>query len=349
MPNRINVHTSSAHRIACMLSLRTATLTKANCSGLSLYRALLKQSSALHVGGSNEHSPSKSSDLLSSLVQFRFHQDRKLKSPTQIANGLKAGYEALDLLDACNKSFPSAPAQLKSLLESTAAQAEYTSAYRAALAAARSPTSPQKLSKIAHLKAIATKANSTRYPWSKPVLERPLPLDEIKGGKRRVPNLVSAQGIPFLRYSKPQPISLSRVIRQKQDWDQRKWTQQESLKGDMVIAQWEDEWDEIVAGQMAEEHGQGNGKVRSPRDSDGREGAGGREASWKHEMVVAEGELYQQIKQSDWKNAEMGRKMWEIVVKERELAAQEKREAKIQRRIERKAAAAATAAAATAV
>jgi hypothetical protein len=33
--------------------------------------------------------------------------------------------------------------------------------------------------------------------------------------------------------------------------------------------------------------------------------------------------------------------MWEIVVKERELAAQEKREAKIQRRIERKAAAAA--------
>jgi hypothetical protein len=65
-------------------------------------------------------------------------------------------------------------------------------------------------------------------------------------------------------------------------------------------------------------------------------------------MVVAEGELYQQIKESDWKNAEMGRKMWEIVVKERELAAQEKREAKIQRRIERKAAAAAMTAVAAA-
>jgi hypothetical protein len=324
--------------------LRTATLTKANCSGLSLYRALLKQSSALHVVGSNEHSPSKSSGVLSSLVQFRFHQDRKLKSPTQIANGLKAGYEVLDLLHACNKNFPSALAQLKSLLESTAAQAEYTSAYRAALAAARSPTSPQKLSKIAHLRAIATKANSTRYPWSKPVLERPLPLDEIRGGKRRVPNLVSAQGIPFLRYSKPQPISLSRIIRQKQNRDQKKWTQLEGLKGDIVIAQWEDEWDEIVARQMAEKHGRGKGKLRSPRDSDGGEEAGGCEASWKHEMVVAEGELYRQIKESDRKNAEMGRKMWEIVVKERELAAQEKREAKIQRRIERKAAAAAAAA-----
>jgi hypothetical protein len=181
------------------------------------------------------------------------------------------------------------------------------------------------------------------------VLERPLRLDEIRGGKRRVPNLVSAQGIPFRRYSKPQPISLSRVIRQKQDRDQKKWTQQESLKGDIVIAQWEDEWDEIVAELKAEEQGQGRGKVRLPRDSDAGEEAGGREASWKHEMVVAEGELYQQIKESDWKNAEMGRKMWEIVVKERELAAQEKREAKIQRRIERKATAAATMAAAAAV
>jgi hypothetical protein len=327
---------------------RAAILTNAYCAGLSLYRALLRQSSALHVGGSSEYSPSKSSDVLSSLVRFRFHQDRKLKSPTQIANGLKAGYEALDLLHACNKNSPSALAQLKSLLESTAAQAEYTSAYRAALAAARSPTSPQKLSKIAHLRAIATKANSTRYPWSKPVLERPLPLDEIKGGKRRVPNLVSAQGIPFLRYSKPQPISLSRVIRQKQDRDQKKWTRQESLKGDIIIAQWEDEWDEIVAGLKAEEQARGKGNVRPPLDSDGRKEAGGPEASWKHEMVVAEGELYQQIKRNDWKNAEMGRKMWEIVVKERELAAQEKREAKIQRRIERKAAAAAAAVAAVA-
>ena len=141
---------------------------------------------------------------------------------------------------------------------------------------------------------------------------------------------------------------MSRVIRQKQDREQKKWTQQESLKRDIVIAQWEDEWDEIVAEQKAAEQARGRGKVRSPRDSDGREEAGGVEASWKHEIVVAEGELYQQIKLSDWKNAELGRKMWEIVVKERELAAQEKREAKIQRRIERKVATAATAAAAAA-
>jgi hypothetical protein len=247
----------------------------------------------------------------------------------------------LDLIHACNKKSLTALAQLKSLLECTALHAEHTTAYRAALAAARSPTSPQKLSKIAHLKAVATKANSTRYPGSKPVLQRPLPLSEIKGGKRRVPDLISARGVPFLRYSKPQPISLSRVIRQKQDRDQKKWTQQEGLKSDIVFAQWEDEWDGIVEAQTVEEHCQTQSKLTPSQASEGDAGDGVREESWKHEIVLAEGELYRQIKESGMKNAELGRKMWEIVVKERELAAQEKREAKIQRRIQRKAAAAA--------
>jgi hypothetical protein len=285
------------------------------------------------------------SEVLSNLVRFRFRDDRKLQSPTRIVNGLKAGYAALDLVHACSKS-STALGQLKSLVESIASRAEYNTAYRAALDAARSPTSLQKFAKIAHLRAVATKANSTRYPGSKPVLQRPLPLSEIKGGKRRVPNLISAQGVPFLRYSKPQPISLSRVIRQKQERDQKKWSQQEGLKTDIVIAQWEDEWDDVVEAQMAEEHCQAQGQLKPREESKGPAEFYGREESWRHEVVVAESELYRKIKESDWNNAELGRKMWEIVVKERELAAQEKREAKIQRRIERKAAAAAAAAAA---
>ena len=297
----------------------------------------------MHIDDSNDDSRSKASETLSNLVQFRFRQDRKLQSPTQIINGLKAGYAALDLVHACNNNSPTALTQLKSLLETTASQADYTTAYRAALAAARSPTSPQKLAKIAHLRAVATKASSARYPGSKPVLERPLPLSEIKGGKRRVPNLISAQGVPFLRYSKPQPISLSRVIRQKQERDQKKLTQQEGLKTDVFIAQAEDKWDEIVKSQMSEEQRQLRGTLKSAQESNGTGDDEGQEQSWKHEIVIAEAELYQQMKETTWENAEMGRKMWEIVVKERELAAQEKREAKIRRRIERKAAAAAAA------
>lgn len=345
MPSHINVHASSAHRLACKtLILETQCSQLTNCAGISLYRALLRQSHALHVVESNEGSRSKAAEVLSNLVRFRFREDCKIQSPTQIVNGLKAGYAALDLVHACNHNSSTALSQLKNLLESTASRAEHTTAYRAALAAARSPTSPKKLAKIAHLRAVATKANSTRYPGSKPILQRPLPLSEIKGGKRRVPNLISAQGVPFLRYSKPQPISLSRVIGQKQERDQRKWTQREGLAADTIIAQWEDEWDEAVQAQMAKEQGRGQ---RSLKPADKLKGSGetnDQEERWKYEIVSAERELYRQIKENDRKNAELGRTMWEIVVKERELAAQEKREAKIQRRIERKAAAAAAAA-----
>jgi hypothetical protein len=290
---------------------------------------------------SNDSSRSKAAEVISNLVRFRFREDCKIRSPTQIVNGLKAGYAALDLIHACNHNSSTASSQLKTLIESTASRAEQTTTYRAALAAALSPTSPRKLNKIAHLRAVATKANSTRYPGSKPVLQRPLPLSEIKGGKRRVPNLISAQGVPFLRYSKPQPISLSRVIGQKQQRDQKKWTQREDLTADTIIAQWEDKWDEVVQAQMAKEQGRAQSNPKLAETLEGLREANGQEQSWKYEIVSAERELYWQIKENDRRNADLGRAMWEIVVKERELAAQEKREAKIQRRIERKAAAAA--------
>ena len=181
------------------------------------------------------------------------------------------------------------------------------------------------------------------------MLQRPLPLSEIKGGKRRVPNLISAHGVPFLRYSKPQPISLSRVIRQKQKRDQKKWTQREGLAIDTTIAQWEDEWDGAVQAQGAQEQGTRQSQLKLVEKLDDSGEANGQEGSWTYEIVSADRKLSRQIKEHDRNNAELGRTMWGIVVKERELAAQEKREAKIQRRIERKAAAAAAAVSAAAI
>ena len=151
--------------------------------------------------------------------------------------------------------------------------------------------------------------------------------------------MISVQGLPFLRYSKPQPISLSRVLRQMQDRDQTKADQQDNFKSDVVIAQWEDEWDDFVETQLAEERGLVEDKLECAQEPKSSAIYDGQEESWRREVVIAERDIRQQIKEYDRKNAEMGRKMWAIVVKERELAAQEKRQAKIQRRIERKAAA----------
>ena len=174
------------------------------------------------------------------------------------------------------------------------------------------------------------------------MLERPLPLSEIKSGRRRVPNLVSAQGIPFLRYSKPQPVSLSRVLRQKQSWTLQKWEQKKELEYDLVIANWEDQWDDIIERQISEETSQEEESEEStlfePQDFDSREEDWGDRMSWNYAVRMAEEEITQKIMAKDQLNAAMGAKMWEIVLKERELAAQEKIATRDQRRIERKAA-----------
>ena len=309
-----------------------------NHAGISLYRALLKQCSAIKLTNFGHSDSLANANTLSSLVRFRFQHDRSLLSPSKIANGIKAGYSVLDLLYACNRDDQSASNQIKNIIGSTAAQAKWLSAYRNALASERSPTSPSKLGKIAHLKAGALKVNNTRYHESKPILERPLPLSEIRGGRRNVPELIATHGVPFLRYSKPQPASLSRIIRQRGQRHQKWWTQKEELEADRKIAEWEDDWDEIVEAQAADERTlklyntpswqwpYGSGKVERS------------EETWSHEPHMAETEVMQRIRDEDRYYADLGKKMWEVVVKERELAVQEKREAKIQKRTDRKAA-----------
>ncbi len=312
-------------------------------AGLSLYRALLKQCSAFELlNVAHSDSPTKV-NVLSSLVQFRFQHDRSILSPSKIANGVKAGYSALDLLHAYNKGDQSASNRVKALIESTATQAKWLLTYRTALANARSLTSPAKLGKIAHLQAGASKANKTRYPESKPILERPLPLSEIKGGKRHVPELIAAHGVPFLRYSKPQPVSLSRIIRQRGRRHQKWWTQKEELEADRKVAEWEDEWDDIVEDQAADERRPNHYNTAPWQWSYGSGKVDRSESTWSYEVQVAENEVMQTIRAEDRYYADMGKKMWEVVIKERELAAQEKREAKAQKRIERKAAVAAAA------
>jgi len=178
-------------------------------------------------------------------------------------------------------------------------------------------------------------------------LERPLPLSEIRGGKRHVPQLIAAKGVPFLRYSKPQPVSLGRVIRQRGRRHKGLWTKKEELEADRRIAEWEDDWDDIVEAQMVDERTPKQYKTTSWQWSYGSGKVENSEDTWSYEVQMAEEEVMQKIRTEDRYYAEMGKKMWDIVVKERELAAQEESQDKIQRRIERKAAAAMAAIAAS--
>lgn len=255
-------------------------------------------------------------------MRYRFHRDRKLVSLKLVANGLNAGYAMLDLVHACNDKNGDALTKLASLVESTTVQAEQAAAWRFTLRSLKKPVpSSATLAKVRHINAVADKANHVRYPGSKPILERPLPLSEIRGGTRRVPNLVTAHGIPFLRYSKPQPISLSRVIRQKVLWNERNWTSRGVLEEKIILAGFEDEWDRI----LEREHG--------VMDADSEDAtAVFAESSWTEELRDSDAALFEAIRVRDSKCAEMGEKMWEIVKREKALKRQEKMERRVARK-----------------
>lgn len=72
----------------------------------------------------------------------------------------------------------------------------------------------------------------------------------IGGSKRRAPNLTSSCGFPLLRYKKPQPKNLSRILRYKITSRSKLLDQLEALNCSALRAFREDEWDTLVAEHM---------------------------------------------------------------------------------------------------
>jgi hypothetical protein len=134
-----------------------------------------------------------------------------------------------------------------------------------------------------------------RYPNAPSIYERPR---RVVRGKRRIPAFVNARGVPMLRFKKPQPMFLSGVIRSKLDRRELWVLRSGKLKVDNLFAQDEDLWDELTG----------------PQDR----------VSWTQELSVNLDEYARKIKEADVKNSRLARDMWNIVLRERELAAKEK-------------------------
>ena len=318
MPKPLAAHRSSAHRLACWLNhcRRFPILLKCEFLGLSLYKALLKSSASI--------SPTQAGGL-ASLIRHRFKTDRFLQSPSQIANGLDAGHEGLDLLRASAQGKPESVARLSSLLESTLQTSEKNTAYRITLRSSQASTSPRLTEKTNHICVSVDKALQSHRPSSRPILERPLPLSEIRSGKRRVPKFMAMQGIPLLYYSKPQPASLGRILRQKTAWQMKKWDQRSRAVGELTpLAESEDDWDAFVALQMKQE-GLTNEESLLKADVAGLNSDA---VSWQSASRAADASISQKLRTYEQKNLETSHRMIEILKLERLMAAQEKAELK---------------------
>ncbi|PKX92576.1 LYR motif-containing protein [Aspergillus novofumigatus IBT 16806] len=285
------------HRLIVPKTLRTHRYASNQSSaGLALYRALLRQCGRL-PGAVPELQTSKS------LIQQIFHKYKSLQSPSQTANALKAGYEALDLLHSASQGNEHDRHRIATLVLESQSIKKQTIEFQKALA---STVQPKPLSKRELKKEESRRfqeMTARRHPDATPILSRPRP---VVNGRRRVPVLVSARGIPFLRIKKPQPKNLSGVIRTKLDKRWRRIERRDKLGVEILFAKDEDEWDQLTLGRPETE-------------------------TWAGEIKKALAEVNTQLKESDSKNKELAEAMWQVVLAERKLAAEEATQASTQR------------------
>ncbi|KAG0159991.1 hypothetical protein PDIDSM_7518 [Penicillium digitatum] len=262
---------NGAHRFAC----------------LALYRALLRQCrpSAADTPWLGEINP---------LVRQNFRKFKKLQSPSQTANALKAGYEALDILSSSHTNQHDAH-RITTLIAQAKLQKDKYAELQRKIRPVTPPAKPLTAKKARKAKSIRFQEETNqRHPNATSVLNRPQPLGDKK---RNVPVLVNARGLPFLRYKKPQPRNLSSVIRTKlgRRW---KWIElRDRLKIELLFAKDEEEWDRVT-------------NTREP-------------STWSEHPAKAIVDVNAKIGHFDMHARELADKMWKIVLAEKALAEEE--------------------------
>ncbi|KAF2182239.1 hypothetical protein K469DRAFT_586944 [Zopfia rhizophila CBS 207.26] len=197
-------------------------------AAIALYRALLSRCASSLL-------PDEQRNSLQNAIRNQFRKNRKLQSPYQLGLTFQTGYKVLDHLDESNTGSTTSTQFLVKFV--TSLPRHITRPRRT-----KSPLSPphplrKKLACLPPEKAVLSVRPYTKV-----------------SGPRHVPILCSANGIPFLRLKKPQPPSLSRILRQKLDKRIKKFDQKTLLLNYwMPLAKHEDEWDYIIRRELGGE------------------------------------------------------------------------------------------------
>ncbi|KAL3420832.1 hypothetical protein PVAG01_07277 [Phlyctema vagabunda] len=276
MPSHIIPRRQSLHRIAC----------------IALYRATLEQCPRITIPDNLKQLGPV--DPLKHLIRKRFRAQIHNTSPRQCVQALQYGYQAEEMLRKAGDGDEAAHSQILELLSERQRQA--------ALARARTPP-PTKRTHV--------------YPepraGSMKVLEmRPLPLEQLSG-RRRLPIASGGNAIPFLRIGNRQSPFLSRLIKDKVEQRQRRFDLAERMDEDAEIGQAEQEWENIVGGDVYEaDH-----------------------KPWDAAMQRAGQEAKNGLRNEKLVSREKALRVLDIVTKERKLWEEERRARRHQKRLEK--------------
>lgn len=261
-------------------------------TAIALYRAILQQCRALPL-------PSADRDAVQNIARNRFRAERNTISPRRVKLAFHAGYAAVDVLDGAAAGDAASTARLREYLAAVPPQLTTRAAPDANKTAA-TKTKPQ------------FERGADRDPPAAHKFESVFPREAVRG-VRKVPFMANANGFPFVRWKKPQPKSLSRVLRQNIQRRQRRLNLQVDLADYWVpLAAYEDRWEELVEQQLGktqDELGEADGRVLFV-------------TSMREELRKVNKLIYEQIVRTK----ALTDRMQAIVDRERELATEEKRQ-----------------------
>lgn len=147
------------------------------------------------------------------------------------------------------------------------------------------------------------------HPDTEPILSRPRP---TVSGQRRIPVLVNARGVPFLRIKKPQPQSLSRYLRYKLAFKSKLIQRRDRLLIDALFAKDEEDWNRLI-----------EGKEVTPPVIQGQHPLPWLEGSWLQSALESYKKAFYDNVRFEEKQQGLAEQMWKVVLAERALAAKE--------------------------
>ncbi|KAI1121049.1 hypothetical protein F5Y10DRAFT_109863 [Nemania abortiva] len=231
----------SRHRIACF----------------ALYRALLRLAPQVKLPDELATGWGAGRNPIIIQIQRAFRRNVADTSPRIVYPALTAGYRMLSVLqDAATSPSSEHHASITTFLHTRLAERQRSLANRPLPNPSPKPGSPRP-GTLPLLENI-TPAPSPRNPDPKPAYatpHRPRPQSALGGtGRRKVPRLDMAGDFPFLRFTKPPPAQLSRVLGQKiVRRAERQFAVQEMEEEKLPDARLEDQWDVIVDRLQAQE------------------------------------------------------------------------------------------------
>lgn len=207
--------------------------------------------------------------------------------------------QTLDLLDSATKGNNQDLYQIqRTLLQTKDVKARYADvqSQRAQMKPPK-PPSPRQTRKAESIQF--QEKTHRRNPDIPSILERPRQVS----GTRKVPALVCARGVPFLRIKGRQPRNLSGVIRNKLETRWHRIEVRDRLQLEHLFAQDEDAWDRMTNATES--------------------------CTWSEEIKRARDDVCTKIRESDQKNRALAENMWKVVLAERKAAKEEEEQRKV--------------------